>query len=224
VTFIRTIPRSEAEGPVKQMYQEIATRVGYFPNWVQAFSLRPEVWRGWDALLAAIRPNLPVRTYELATLAAARALRSTYCCMAHGRVLADQILDPPSVASIMKDHGTVALEPRERAMMGFATKVVVSPECIGADDLDELRTHGFSDTEIFDIAAAAAARCFFAKLLDALGVQADARFQELDPALLDSLTVGRPIADPRDGEVESGGVTPRRDGRSSRRSGRRQAR
>jgi alkylhydroperoxidase family enzyme len=123
--------------------------------------------------------------------------------MAHGRVLADQVLDPATVTSIMKDNGTVVLEPRERAMMAFATKVVVSPECITAQDHEELRGHGFSDSEIFDIAAAATARSFFAKLLDALGVQADARFQELDPALRDSLTVGRPMADPRDGDVAS---------------------
>ena len=224
MAFIRTVPRSEAHGPVAQMYQEIEQRVGFFPNWVQAFSPRPEVWRGWDALVAAIRPNLPVRTYELATLAAARALRSTYCCMAHGRVLADQVLDPPSVSSIMKDNGTVVLEPRERIMMAFATKVVMSPECITDQDHEELRAHGFSDTEIFDIAAAAAARCFFAKLLDALGVQADARFQELDPALRDSLTVGRPIADPPHGDMKSGSITGRRGARSSRRSARHQGR
>jgi uncharacterized peroxidase-related enzyme len=208
VAFIRTIPRSEAQGPVDQMYQEIEQRVGYFPNWVQAFSLRPAVWRAWDALLASIRPNLPVRTYELATLAAARALRSTYCCMAHGRVLADQVMDPVTVTSIMKDNGIVALESREVAMMTFVTKVVLNPECIGGDDLDILRSHGFSDTEIFDVAAAAAARCFFAKLLDAMGVQADARFSELDPALRDSLTVGRPIAGSGDGIEEADHPAP----------------
>ena len=49
----------------------------------------------------------------------------------------------------------------------------------------------------FDIAATAAARCFFSKLLDALGVQADSSFSDLDPALREALTVGRPVADRR---------------------------
>lgn len=201
--FIRTIPRSEAQGQVAQMYQEIEQRVGYFPNWVQAFSLRPEVWRGWDALVAAIRPNLSARTYELATLAAARALRSTYCSMAHGRVLAEKVFDPATVTAIMQDADALPLEPRERALMAFAERIVLSPERITAAEVDELRSHGFEDAEIFDVAAAASARCFFAKLLDALGVQADARFHELDRALRDSLTVGRPIADHRDCGVET---------------------
>ena len=195
MAFIRTIPRAEAQGPVEQMYQEIEQRVGYFPNWVQAFSLRPEVWRAWDALLAAIRPNLSVRTYELATLAAARALRSTYCSMAHGRVLAEKVFDSATVTGIMRDGDAAPLEPRERALMAFVVRIVLNAEGITAADVDGLRSHGFEDAEIFDVAAAAAARCFFAKLLDALGVQADARFNELDPALRTSLMVGRPIAD-----------------------------
>jgi hypothetical protein len=46
------------------------------------------------------------------------------------------------------------------------------------------------------VIAAAAARCFFSKTLDALGVQADASFVQLEPELRDALTVGRPIAEP----------------------------
>jgi hypothetical protein len=42
---------------------------------------------------------------------------------------------------------------------------------------------------------AAAARCFFSKALDALGVQADAAYWELDAELREALTVGRPIAE-----------------------------
>jgi len=62
-------------------------------------------------------------------------------------------------------------------------------------DIDKLRSHGYRDEEIFDVAAAAAARCFFSKLLDALGVQADSTFNDLDPALRQALTVGRPVAE-----------------------------
>jgi hypothetical protein len=58
-----------------------------------------------------------------------------------------------------------------------------------------VRAHGYRDEEIFDLAAAAAARCFFAKLLDAPGVQADSSFNDLDPTLQQALTVGRPVAD-----------------------------
>jgi uncharacterized peroxidase-related enzyme len=194
MAFIRTIAPADAEGPVREMYEQVSSRLGYLPNWAQAFSLRPGVRDGWFALLKSIQSNLPVRTYELATLAAARALRSSYCSLAHGSVLATQVLDPASVTAIMKDPASSPLEPREHAMMAFAEKVALSADRISAADVEILRSHGYRDEEIFDVAAAAAARCFFAKLLDALGVQADSAFHDLDPALRQALTVGRPVA------------------------------
>jgi len=194
MTYIRTIPPSDAEGAVREMYQETHARFGFVPNWAQAFSLRPGVRDGWIALLKSVQSNLPVRTYELATLAAARALRSTYCSLAHGSVLADKVFDPAAVTAIAKDAREAPLEPRERAMMAYAEKVALNADRITSADIDALRSHGYRDEEIFDVAAAAAARCFFSKLLDALGVEADATFNDIDPTLRAALTVGRPVA------------------------------
>ena len=196
MAFIKTIPPTEAEGPVREMYEWAQGRFGYLPNWAQAFSLRPGVMDGWTTLLRSIQSNLPVRTYELATLAAARALRSTYCSLAHGSVLATKVFDAPTVTAIATDAPGSPLEPRERAMMAFAEKVALNADRITAGDVDALKAHGYQDQEIFDIAATAAARCFFSKLLDALGAQADSAFSVLDPALLKALTVGRPVAGP----------------------------
>jgi len=180
------------------MYQQAARRFGYIPNWAQALSLRPGVRDGWAALLTSIQSNLPVRTYQLATLAAARALRSSYCSLAHGSVLADKVFDSATVTAIMKDAHEAPLEPGERAMMAFVEKVVLNADRVSHADIDVLGSHGYHDEEIFDVAAAAAARCFFSKLLDALGVQADSTFNDLDPTLRVALTVVRPIADRRE--------------------------
>jgi uncharacterized peroxidase-related enzyme len=195
MAFIRTIPPSDAEGPVREMYQQVHDRLGYVPNWTRAFSLRPGVRDGWAALLKSIQSNLSVRSYELATLAAARALRSSYCALAHGSVLADKVFDAATVTAIMTDLDEPPLEPSERAMMAFVEKVVLDADRITSADIEVLRSHGYRDEEIFDVAAAGAARCFFSKLLDALGVQADSTFNDLDPTLRQALTVGRPVAD-----------------------------
>jgi uncharacterized peroxidase-related enzyme len=195
MTFIRTIQPSDAEGRVREMYGQVHRRFGYVPNWAKVFSVRPGVMDGWTALLKSIQPNLSARSYELATLAAARALGCSYCSLAHGSVLATKVFDPVAVTAIMTGAPESPLEPRERAMMKFAEKVAVNADRITPADIEELRSHGYGDEDIFDVAATAAARCFFSKLLDALGVQADSVFNELDPALRQALTVGRPIAD-----------------------------
>ena len=195
MAFIRTISPADAEGPVRAMYEQVRGRYGHVPNWAHVFSLRPGVLDGWATLVKSVQSNLSVRGYELATLAAARALRSSYCALVHGSVLAGTVFDPPAVTAIMTGLAESPLEPRERAMMAFAEKVVREADGITPADVEQLRSHGYADEEIFDVAAAAAARCFFSKLLDALGVQADATFHDLDPALRRALTVGRPVAD-----------------------------
>lgn len=197
MTFIRTIPPTAAEGPVREMYDKVRAEQGHLPNWAEAFSVRPAVRAGWVALIGSIRPNLSLRRYELATLAAARALRSSYCSLAHGRVLADKVFDVATVTTIASGDGSAVLEPAEVAMMSFVEKMVRNANRVTEADVAGLRAHGYRDEEIFDIAATAAARCFFSKLLDALGVQADASFNDLDPALRDVLTVGRPVKDSR---------------------------
>ena len=54
------------------------------PNHERAFAERPEVYAAWRELNGAIKAGMDLRRYELATLAAARRLRSSYCCLAHG--------------------------------------------------------------------------------------------------------------------------------------------
>src|SRR6266404_10002999 len=135
MTFIRTIAPSDAEGPVREMYQQAHDRLGYLPNWALAFSLRPGVMDSWAGLLRSIQSNLPVRSYELATLAAARALRSSYCSLSHGRVLAEKVFDPAAVTAIMAGAHASPLEPRERAMMAFVEKVAVSADRITSADI-----------------------------------------------------------------------------------------
>jgi alkylhydroperoxidase family enzyme len=162
-------------------------------NYERAFAARPEVYAAWQQLNGAIKARMDLRRYELATLAAARRLRSSYCCLAHGEVLRERFGEP--VREIARDRGAAGLGEVDVAVMDFAERVVDDAASIGDDELGRLRDLGLSEDEIMDVALAAAARCFFAKTLDALGVRPDARFRELEPELRDVLVVGRPIAD-----------------------------
>jgi hypothetical protein len=75
-----------------------------------------------------------------------------------------------------------------------AERVVEDATSISDADLKPLRELGLSAEEIIDVVLAAAARCFFSKTLDALGVRPDASLAQLEPELLEVLVVGRPIA------------------------------
>jgi uncharacterized peroxidase-related enzyme len=194
MTFIETVPESEAAGDVAQMYENDRAAFGRLPNFTQAFSHRPGVYAAWRALNGEIKAGMDQRRYELATIAAARRLRSTYCVMAHGLVLLDNFLAPDELTAIVADHRTAGLDAVDVAVMDLADKVADDATSVTEADIDALRAHGLSDTEIFDVVAAAAARCFFSKAVDGVGAQADAAYAELDAPLREALTVGRPIA------------------------------
>jgi alkylhydroperoxidase family enzyme len=162
-------------------------------NMERAFAERPEVYAAWAQLNGAIKAGMDLRRYELATLAAARRLRSSYCCLAHGTVLLERFDEP--LLEIALDHRAAGLDEVDVAVMDLAERVVDDATSIGDADLQRLRDLGLSDTEIMDVVLAAAARCFFSKTLDSLGVLPDASYRRLAPELRDALVVGRPIAD-----------------------------
>ena len=164
-------------------------------NYMRAFAHRPAVYAAWRQLLGAITADMDERRYELVTLAAAGSLRSSYCSLAHGQVLLERHVSEAELLTLALEPDSPALTPVESAAMRFARKVVEDATAVSAADVAELRDLGLSDAEIFDIAAAAAARCFFSKTLDALGVQPDAEYAALSPELREALVTGRPIAE-----------------------------
>jgi uncharacterized peroxidase-related enzyme len=193
MTFIETVPPDEATGAVAELYETDRAAFGHVPNFTQAFSHRPDVYAAWRQLNGAIKAGMDLRRYELATIAAARHLRSSYCMLAHGSVLAEQFLEPDVMRAVVADHRSAGLDDVDIAVMDLAEKVAADATSVTEADLDGLRALGLSDTEIFDVVLAAAARCFFSKVLDGVGVRPDAKYGALEPALREALTVGRPI-------------------------------
>jgi alkylhydroperoxidase family enzyme len=116
--------------------------------------------------------------------------------LAHGTVLADKFLGPDEVRAVVADHRAAGLDAVDVAVMDLAEKVADDATAVSEADIDRLRDLGLSDTEILDVVLAAAARCFFSKVLDGIGARADEEYAALDPGLRDALTVGRPIAEP----------------------------
>ncbi len=193
--FITAVSDDQATGAVAAMHEADRQAFGYLPNFTEAFSPRPGVYAAWRQLNGAIKANMDLRRYELATIAAARRLRSSYCTLAHGSVLLDKFLSADGLHAVVGDRDTNELDAVDVAVIALADKVALDATSVTQSDIDQLRSLGLSDTDIFDVVLAAAARCFFSKALDGIGIQPDARYAQLDPELRDALTVGRPIAE-----------------------------
>src|SRR3954466_14595588 len=194
MSFIDTVPEADASGDVAAMYETDHELFGHVPNFTKGFSLRPGVYAAWRALNGSIKAGMDLRRYELATLAAARRLRSSYCSLAHGSVLLEQFLSPDGVRALMQGADGAELDAVDAAVVALADKVALDATSVTQADVDELRALGLTDADILDVVLAASVRCFFSKVLDGLGIEADAKYSALDPELRGLLTVGRPIA------------------------------
>lgn len=192
MAFIETTDPTAAEGDVAELYRRQQASWGYVPDYATVFCHRPEVMTRWARLLAEIRRPMDTRRFELVTFVAAHELRNSACCLAHGSRLREFFADDDIVA-LAQGRMAGTLSEAEHAMLRFARQIVRDASQVRHAQVDELKAHGFSDAEIFDIAAVTAGRAFFAKLLDALGVVPNAPFLALPDALRETMTVGRPI-------------------------------
>ena len=203
MAFIKTTRAHEATGDVHDMYRRQQDHWGYVPNYAKVFSHRPEVMARWGRLLAEIRRPADERRFELVTLAVALELKHSACSLAHGRKLAD-IIGADNVIAIAEGREPDVLSNAETAMMRFARDMARDARKITRGRVEELtKIHGFSDDEVFDIVAIASARCFFTKMLDALGVEPDSAFLGLDNEFREKVGKGRPISHMTPEQLES---------------------
>jgi len=113
--------------------------------------------------------------------------------LAHGALLRKNFFSADQLVAIVKDFRNAGLPPEEVAIMSFAQKIITQARQISEQDIDELHQHGLSDEEILDVVLACTARSFFSKTLDALDAKPDEAYLELEPELIQVLTMGRPF-------------------------------
>ena len=194
MSFIETVPVEQCSGAVKKMYLRQQSSRGFVPNYAKVFSHRPDLMKAWADLLACLEKPVDQQTFDLVTLAASQALGSSYCALAYGSKLRSKHFDDEQLAGIVKNECSEPLSRAQQAMMQVAKKVANNSANISQTDINELRGLGYADDTIFDIIAIASARCFFAKLVDSLGVKPDSHFKSIPAPLREALCVGRPIS------------------------------
>lgn len=193
MSFIETIPEQHAGADVLAMYERQSSFFGYLPNYARVFSHRPEVMRLWADLQNGVRKHMDRRRFEIITFVAAHTLRSTLCSLARGKALA-KYLSKEDVLKLARGEFPASLSVAEVAIVMFTRKMSRNASDVTAADIARLRDHGLADGEIFDVAAVAAARSFWTKLLESLGVEPDAAFHDLEPEFKHTLACGRPLS------------------------------
>src|SRR6187431_3413127 len=165
----------EAAGHVADMYESDQRDSGFVFSHTQMMAINPEAHQAFEALIRAIVPSIGVRTFELATLAAARGIPSPHCLLAHGRkTLRADALTEEQLERVARDYEAADLSDADVAVMRFAEKLSTDAAAMTDGDSQSLRDNGFSDRQIVDIALAAGARNSYSRTLQALAVPVEA--------------------------------------------------
>ncbi|ODU09817.1 MAG: alkylhydroperoxidase [Rubrivivax sp. SCN 71-131] len=142
---------------MKARILEVQARSGFVPNVFLALAHRPAEWRAFmayhDALLLKDSGSLTKGEREMIITATSAANHCLYCVVAHGAILRIYEKKPLVADQVAVNHRKADIPPRQRAMLDFAMKVCLHSHEVEEADFEALRPHGFSDEDIWDIAA-----------------------------------------------------------------------
>ncbi len=197
MAWIRTIGPDDAQGELKDVYDEMLRSSSFIPKMRQLASLRPEAVEVLDLLAKRVHfggTTLGADREEKIAYVTAYVLNCSYCTIAHGRRMhLREGMSQEQLIELACNYHNIGLDPADVAMLDYAVKVAIDPENITEADVENLRRHDFDDTAILDIALNAGYRVFVARLAAALGIDAEEVWGQLDGEFVQALTVGRDL-------------------------------
>ena len=132
------------------------------PNVFSALAHRPDEFRAFFAYHDALMEKdsgLSKGEREMIVVATSALNSCLYCVIAHGAIVRIREKNPRLAEQLAVDYTRADITDRQIAMLDFACLVADAASEVADDDLDDLRDHGFSTEDIWDIGAIAA---FFA--------------------------------------------------------------
>lgn len=156
--------------------------VGFLPNVFATYTIRPEHLRRWIRHFNEImrgESDLTPAEREMIGVVVSAENHCLYCLVSHGAELRQLLGDPVLGDQISYDYRRSGLDQRTMAMLDYAVKLTRTPVECNEIDLQQLRTHGFSDEAIFDIAETAAMYNFTNRMASATGMIPNREYHQL---------------------------------------------
>jgi uncharacterized peroxidase-related enzyme len=172
--FIPVVDENEADGELEAVYAAAQARFGFVPDAVRVLSIRPEVASAMQQLRSVVlgdASTLGARRANLIGVAVSGMNHCEYCGTAHaGLLIRSGDFQNDEAVGVYQDWTKADLPEADRAMLRFAEKITFTPSDVDETDIEELRSHGFSDVNVFDVVLLAAYRNFLNRIHDGLGV------------------------------------------------------
>jgi len=157
----------------------VQEKAGFVPNVFLALAHRPAEWRAFFAYHDALMEKeggLTKAEREMIVVATSGANQCQYCVVAHGAILRIRAKNPLVADQVAVNYREADITPRQKAMLDFAMKVSRHSEEIAEADFETLRGQGFSDDDIWDIAAISALFALSNRMANFTGMRPNEEF------------------------------------------------
>ncbi len=150
---------AELPDDIRTRILAVQEKSGFVPNVFLTLAYRPDEFRAFFAYHDALMDKdsgLTKAEREMIVVATSIANQCQYCVVAHGAILRIRAKNPLIADQIAANYRKADITPRQKAMLDFAMKVSAEAHKVTDADFSDLASHGFSNDDIWDIAAVAA--------------------------------------------------------------------
>lgn len=140
---------------IKERIMAVQEKAGFIPNVFLVLAHRPDEFRAFFAYHDALmeRPgNLSAADKEMIVVATSSLNQCQYCVIAHGAILRIRAKNPLIADQVAANYRKADITLSQKAMLDFAVKVSGTGHLVSEADFEELKAHGFSEEDIWDIA------------------------------------------------------------------------
>jgi uncharacterized peroxidase-related enzyme len=157
-TALKLGPQDKLDETLSAYFDKCLEKLGFVPNVLRAYAFDAVKLKAFidmaDNLMLA-ESGLTKLEREMIAVAVSAVNHCHYCLTAHGAVVRQRSGDPVTGELIAQNYRAANLPPRQKAMLDFTVKLTEAPDKIEEADRQALRDAGFSDRDIWDIAAVA---------------------------------------------------------------------
>ena len=150
---------NELPGDIRERILAVHEKSGFVPNVFLALAHRPDEFRAFfayhDALMEK-EDGLTKGEREMIVVTTSGLNQCIYCVVAHGAILRIRERNPLLADQLATNYRKADITPRQKAMLDFAVKVSLQAYEVSDADIDDMRQHGFSQEDIWDIGAISA--------------------------------------------------------------------
>jgi len=158
VVIALSLPKVALNESMAAYFAKCDEKLGFVPNVLKAYAFDMAKLEAFVAMyndLMLAPSGLSKLEREMIAVAVSSHNRCFYCLVSHGSAVRQYSGDPILGELIAMNYRAARLSKRQRAMLDFAVKLTVEPWAVEDADRDTLRRAGFSEREIWDIAAVA---------------------------------------------------------------------